>query len=152
MSQSQSPSPEVQQRRSRSPLRAEEPRSPPRTQSLPTVMVNYSRLRYKFVAGKRINSEMLHTLDEGQLYRFRVNLKAAAQYDCYLAHCPAKVQINLDTKVCSRKGDATHNHGRNDQIEVIQLKDTIKKRCRSAAAVSRRGGNVRETFNATILE
>lgn len=115
-------------------------------------MIDYTDLRYEFVSGKRVNSKMLHTVDERQMYRFRVSRKTFAQYDCYVAKCPAKVCIHSATNVCSRKTQDRHNHGPNDEIEAIQLKDAIKKRCLSAAVAAKGGGNVHDVFINTILE
>lgn len=157
---SQPPSPQIEspqlaQRRSRSPLRSENgsqrAHSAP-TSSLSAAMIDYTNLRYEFVAGKRVDSKMLHTVDERQMYRFRVARKTFSQYDCYVAKCPAKVSIHSATNVCSPKTVDRHNHGPNEEIEAIQLNDAIKKRCRSAAVAAKCGGNVHDVFNNTILE
>lgn len=137
-------------RRSRSPIRGENLR---RSRSNPpSVEINNTSIRYKFVAGKRLNSKMLHTIDEQQMYRLRVTHKNVAQYNCYIDKCNAKLYLNLETQECSRKAVyELHNHGPNDIINDIQLNDSIKRRCRSAAAAGG-SGNVRNLFHSTIRE
>lgn len=138
-------------RRSRSPIRGVP--SLRRSQSNPpSVKIDDTNVRYKFAAGKRLNSKMLHTIDEQQMYRLRVTHKNVAQYNCYIDKCNAKLYLNLETQVCYRKAMyGLHNHGPNDTIYDIQLNDTIKRRCRSAAAASG-AGNVRNLFHSTIRE
>lgn len=146
------------QRRSRSPIRStHNGPSLLRTQSLPPpsshsdVVVDFSNIRYEIIAGKRLYSKMLHAIDEQQMYRFRINHKA--QYNCNVNKCPSKVYVDLTTHVCARKTCyEPHNHGPNDQIDKIQLNDSIKKRCRSAAVAARSGGNLREIFHNTVRE
>lgn len=138
-------------RRSRSPRRSNSPTQ--RAQSAPSSMtVDYTDLKYTLMPGKRETSKVLHTIDERQLYFFRVNTKHAAQYNCYVKSCSAKAQISLESSKCSRKGNEGHNHGPNAEIETIQLKTAIKKRCRSVAAATRGGGDVHAVFNETIQE
>lgn len=146
------------QRRSRSPIRSSggemrrihsEP--PPESQRV----IDYDNVRYRFVAGKRINSKMLHAIDEQQMYRYRVTHKNIAQYNCYIDTCKAKLYVDTVSGVCARKAKHTpHNHGPNDEIMSIQLVDSIKKRCRSATVAAKTGGagNVRDIFHHTVRE
>lgn len=77
--------------------------------------LNYSNLRYEMIAGKRINSKVLHTIDEQQLYAYKVKTKDNVQYNCYKLKkmgCEAKVFTNVVSGVCFRKSNHTsaHNH------------------------------------------
>lgn len=137
--------------RSRSPLRGRSSRSPAR--SLPPVLIDYSNLLHDFVSGKRVGSNLLRTIDENQIYRFKVKHKNVAQYDCYKNKegCRAKVYLNLTSKVCYRKSECSaHNHGENDDIKKMLLVDTIKRRCRSATTSIVTAQSVRQVYNETV--
>lgn len=145
-------------RRSRSPLRhsPESDRAhsdPPRTRRA----VDYNDVRFEFMSGKLINSKLLHAIDEQQLYRYRITHKTLAQYNCYVTVCSAKLYLDVTTQHCFRKEKQpqVHNHGPNDNIELMQLNATIKKRCRSATSAVRSGGgsgNIRQIFHNTLRE
>lgn len=157
--------PNVPPRRSRSPFRrsrlplhelgVENLRTHPDPPVRPSV-VDYDNVRYEFMAGKLIDSKMLHAIDEQQLYRYRVTHKNLAQYNCYILGCNAKLYLDVVTQICFRKAKQSqpHNHGPNDNIQSMQLSTTIKKRCRSAVAAARSGGNgnVRQIFHNAIRE
>lgn len=145
-------------RRSRSPLR-ESPLNRNRAQSAPElphdVHLDYSNLSFEFIPGKRANSKLLHTIDEQQLYRRRVKHGRTTQYDCYINTCNAKVFFDDELNSLKRKEKHDrHNHGANDMISTLQLSESIKKRCRSAAMAGRNenDGNVRDIFHNTIRE
>lgn len=146
-------------RRSRSPIRRTSPPNVrPHSAAEPSrrATVNYSDVRYEFMAGKIAKSKILHAIDEEQLYRYRVTHKSLSQYNCYINDCKAKLYVDTMTNICFRKPKQSevHNHGPHDGIEAMQLASTIKKRCRSAAAAARSGGNgnVRQIFHNAIRE
>lgn len=95
-----SPPPEPR-RRSRSPLRNNEnnSRSGHRTrETAPSpigAILDMNNIRYEFMPGQRMNSKMLHTLDEHQLYKKKIVTKHDTQYECYKIKngCPAKVSF-----------------------------------------------------------
>lgn len=119
------------------------------------MVIDYTNVRHVFISGQRETSKILHAIDEQQLYRFRVAHNQVAQYNCYVANCKAK--LYLESEVCYRKAKyEPHNHGANDMIEEIILKNSIKKRCRSVAVEPRRSGagagNVRSVYLSSIRE
>lgn len=152
---------EPSERRSRSPIRLtvsqriQSHSQPPPTTQRQLSPVDFSNVRYEYVAGKRVGSKMLHAIGERQMYRYRVTHKNVAQYNCYIDKCNAKLYVDLTTQVCARKQKfEPHNHGPNDMIEGIQLNDSIKQRCRNAAVATRSAsaGNVHNIFLNTIRE
>lgn len=125
--------------------------------------MSYTNLRYEFMSGKRINSKLLHTMDEHGLYVFRIGNKKLRQYDCYKSSqlgCTAKVFIDNATSVCFRKETHPdkHNHGAlNDEIHAIKLKTHIKTKCGDAAALAEQiggkgTGNVRGIFQHCLVK
>lgn len=106
------------------------------SQSFPATIptpLNYNNLRYEFIPGKRITSKVLHTIDEQQLYAYKVKTKEHVQYNCYKLKetgCEAKVYTKITSGVCFRKSNQTsaHNHATlRKEIDEIKLKTEIKK-------------------------
>lgn len=125
-------------RRSRSPLRDinnAPRRDSPRESapSLPAPQAN-NNIRYKYIAGQRINSKLLHALDEHQICKRKVQSKHDIQFECYrsLSGCLAKVFIDIATNECYSKVKhrLPHNHGSmRQEIAEMTLKNDIKKKC-----------------------
>lgn len=114
----------LQQQR-RSPSRESAP-------STPLPLSNMRKIRYAFISGQRINSKLLHALDENELYMCKVKSKNDTQYDCYYGKrgCAAKVFIDNNSNECFRKFKhlEPHNHDSMQQeINEMQLKTVIKK-------------------------
>lgn len=119
--------------------------------------INYCNLRYELMSGKRINSKLLHTIDEHQLYVQKVKTKSTRQYDCYKKKdlgCEAKVFVNNSSAVCFRKINHgnEHNHSTlKKEINEIKMKTEIKTKCGDSATLAEHigasgTGNVRGIF------
>lgn len=126
-----------------------------------TPPMNYSNLRYILMPGKRINSKLLNTINEEQLYVFRVSTKKQTQYDCWKKidlGCKAKVFLDKSNDICFRnyKYEDQHNHAPvTSEINELKLKNEIKSKCGSAsslaAAIGATGnGNVRGIFQNVL--
>lgn len=153
------------ERRSRSPLRSS-PESPAQNrrqrEPSPPIFNSFRDIKYEFIAGHRLNSKLLHTMDEHQVYMKKVTTKKDIQYNCMKekSGCLAKVFICINTNECIRKQSQaqTHNHGSmRAEIAEMKLKNEIKTKCGNAVTLSQHigasgSGNVRGIFQHCLAK
>lgn len=122
--------------------------------------IDYDHLRFEIISGKRLNSKLLHTLDENHLYQHKVTNNSVAQYDCYKLRtlgCTAKLYI--ENGLCFRKVKSNgHNHDAlTAEIAEIKLKNEIKVKCSDAKVLAEHigangTGNVRGVFQHCLAK
>lgn len=166
-------------RRSRSPIRrrsggsrhrdnsrAQSPIQPvtPTTSSTRrrNVEIDFSNLRYEWIEGKRFGSSFLHTIEEEQLYRKKIERQGIMHLVCYFGGgCNAAMNFDVRQKICFRKVNLKvslqqqqHNHGsKKSEITKIQVASEMKEKCRNAPGIDVGGstvGNVRNIFQNAV--
>lgn len=90
-------------------------------------------IEFRFVAGARRDCELLYTLSEKQLYKYKSQYKnkndeITRRYICYQKNCKASVQIR-NREIChKRNGEEQHSDHPNQELlmKEFQLKKSIK--------------------------
>lgn len=114
----------------------------------------YIEIDFDIIIGSRLNSKLIFSKEEKQLYRFNTMCGLGSAYKCRISACNARVYlINENTCIKLDTGE-THSHG--DQFisyRELQAFNEMKRRCVDLKYVL--AGNritVREIFNAVSSE
>lgn len=67
-------------------------------------------LRYEMVAGRRLSSKLLYTLDEKQLYRRKTERPEYSRYVCLADSCPVALRLDAADKTLVHANDRSHCH------------------------------------------
>lgn len=110
--------------------------------------VNKREISYILVPGQRLNSELLYSIDEKNLYRRNARKKQGSYYLCKEVNCGIRILCNANGK-CFRT-DETRQHLHADHEEEYKrnvIQNEIKVRCIKGEKSTI---NVREIFNEAI--
>lgn len=92
--------------------------------------------KIELITGQRVDSQLIYTVDEKQIYRKSVRHNNIYSYVCYEETCDSRIYFDLDSEKCYKKVDCSlHNHG--DQFskyKELNLKNNMKNECLKAAA------------------
>lgn len=88
-------------------------------------------LEYIFTPGKRIDSRLLYTTADRQLFNYRSSEKNGLRYVCHLEERGCRARLNLDGETLTYL-NSTHNHGHQEtQMKTYKLEHDIKVRVRN---------------------
>lgn len=113
-------------------------------------------LRFELIAGARVDSALLYTVDEQQLYRKNSKYKSAGYwYKCRIAECTARVFLDSAEENCTRKKtkNAQHTHSNNQKLNYDELKvgQKIKSKCEALSAMDS-STQISAIFNRNVRE
>lgn len=105
-------------------------------------------LEYKIIPGFRKNSNLLQTVNEDQLYKFKNSQNNIKYYNCYHVGCPVNVAVDLNNGIYCRKikKNIQHNHViQTETINKMNLVNAIKAKCSNTMSLKR--STVREIYD-----
>lgn len=116
-------------------------------------------LEFEYINGKQINSVLLYTTAEKQLYKLKSKTPRKHYYVCYKTNCGARVNLIKGGNVCVKslnRRAAVHNHGSNEAYyNCLKALGDLKKECLSNShglRSSSTAGCVRDAFNHVVEE
>lgn len=89
-------------------------------------------INFKYTVGKRIDSRLVYTTDDRQLFKVkRTERTGAKTYYCYKKGCSAKISIKDGICVRVPKSEVHNHDNQEDDYEQFMFKDIVKLRSQS---------------------
>lgn len=95
---------------------------------------------FEFTVGLRVNSKIIYTTTEKQLYRKDKKRGAHSfYYRCKIIVCPVRLCYNSQLNKCTRSKTVQHTHGDQEKtVKEAKLRKSIKDECGQMAGSSKR--------------
>lgn len=108
-------------------------------------------LNYEWITGLRSDSNLIHVIDEDQLYCINTNTSNSKIFKCRVRSCRSRVYLDVGNMCRRVRNFQHHNHGDSESfIEELKVRNKIKIAC--ATPSSDRQKTIKEIFEDIIKQ
>lgn len=129
---------------------SDSPSSSANASGSPLNLLNNDVIQYKKVVGLRVNSELIYTINEKQLYvRNRKSRDGTFAYSCKEKSCKSRVYLKVDGILFRMQTFVPLAHGtKEDEVKKMCVMNDLKTKCAALPTkyARKKNGTTRDIF------